>query len=205
MFTGIVQTIGTVTRCLPKGGDVEVVIAASPGYLEGTALGDSIAVNGCCLTVTQLVDGEFTADVSRETLSLTTLGSNWASGSRVNLEKALRAGDALGGHYVTGHVDGIATVAAVKDDARSRRVEFVVPVKLARYIARKGSVTVDGVSLTVNGVTDLDAGSPDARFDVNLVPHTLDVTILGGYVEGTRVNIEVDIIARYLERMMGAP
>lgn len=203
MFTGIVRTIGTVTRCVPKGGDLEIGIAASAGYLEGTALGDSIAVNGCCLTVTDLVDGAFTADVSRETLSLTTLG-DWVAGSRVNLEKALRAGDALGGHYVTGHVDGIASVAAVTDDARSRRVEFVVPVKLARYIARKGSVTVDGVSLTVNGVTDLDAGTPDARFDVNLAPHTLTVTILGGYVPGTRVNLEVDIIARYLERMMGA-
>ena len=203
MFTGIIQTIGTVTRCVAKGGDVEIAIAASAGYLEGTALGDSIAVNGCCLTVTQLADGAFTADVSRETLSLTTL-ADWAAGSRVNLEKALRAGDALGGHYVTGHVDGIASVAAVTDDARSRRVEFVVPAKLARYIARKGSVTVDGVSLTVNGVTELDAGKPDARFDVNLVPHTLDVTILGGYVPGTRANIEVDIIARYLERMMGA-
>ncbi|MEQ1580498.1 MAG: riboflavin synthase [Steroidobacteraceae bacterium] len=203
MFTGIVQTIGTVTRCLPKGGDVEIAIAAPAGYLEGTALGDSIACNGCCLTVTQLAEGAFTADVSRETLSLTTLG-NWTAGSRVNLERALRAGDALGGHYVTGHVDGIATVAAVTDDARSRRVEFVVPVKLARYIARKGSVTVDGVSLTVNGVTDLDAGKPDARFDVNLVPHTLEATVLGGYVAGTRVNFEVDIIARYVERMMGA-
>lgn len=204
MFTGIVQAIGTVTRCVPKGGDVEIAIAAPAGYLEGTALGDSIACNGCCLTVTRLADGVFTADVSRETLSLTTLG-DWADGSRVNLEKALRAGDALGGHYVTGHVDGIATVAAVTDDARSRRVEFVVPVKLARYIARKGSVTVDGVSLTVNGVTDLDAGKPDARFDVNLVPHTLEATILGGYVPATRVNFEVDIIARYLERMMGEP
>ncbi len=204
MFTGLVQTIGTVTRCIPKGGDLEIAVAAPAGYLEGTALGDSIAVNGCCLTVTQIVDGAFTADVSRETLSLTTLGSNWAAGSRVNLEKALRAGDALGGHYVTGHVDGIASVSTVTDDARSRRVEFVVPLKLARYIARKGSVTVDGVSLTVNGVTELDAGKPDARFAVNLVPHTLDVTILGGYVPGTRVNLEVDIIARYLERMMGA-
>jgi riboflavin synthase len=203
MFTGIVQTIGTVTRCVSKGGDVEIAIAAPAGYMEGTALGDSIACNGCCLTVTQLVDGAFTADVSRETLSLTTLG-DWEAGSRVNLEKALRAGDALGGHYVTGHVDGVATVAAITDDARSRRLEFVVPLKLARYIARKGSVTVDGVSLTVNGVTELRAGMPDARFDVNLVPHTLDVTILGGYVPGKRVNIEVDIIARYLERMMGA-
>jgi riboflavin synthase len=203
MFTGIVQTIGTVTRCDPRGGDTEIAIAASAGYLEGTALGDSIAVNGCCLTVTQLVDNAFMADVSRETLSLTTLG-DWAVGARVNLEKALRAGDALGGHYVTGHVDGVATVAAVTDDARSRRVGFVVPVTLGRYIARKGSVTIDGVSLTVNGVTELGAGTPDARFEVNLVPHTLNVTILGGYVPGTRVNLEVDIIARYMERMMGA-
>ena len=134
---------------------------------------------------------------------MTTLG-DWAAGARVNLEKARRAGDALGGHYVTGHVDGIATVVSMTDDARSRRVEFAVPVALGRYIARKGSVTIDGVSLTVNGVTELGAGMPDARFDVNLVPHTLEVTILGGYVAGRRANIEVDIIARYIERMMGA-
>jgi riboflavin synthase len=203
MFTGIVQAIGTVSSIEPAGGDVRLTIAAAEGYFSGAALGDSISVNGCCLTVTQFVDAAFVADVSRETLSLTTLGS-WIIGTRVNLEKALRAGDALGGHYVSGHVDGVATVTAITSDARSRRVEFAVPAGLARYIARKGSVTIDGVSLTVNGVSDLRSAQAGARFDVNLVPHTLDVTILGGYAAGTRVNFEVDVIARYLERMMDA-
>lgn len=199
MFTGIVQTVGSVVRLQPRAGDIELAIEVPAGYLAGTALGDSIAVSGCCLTVTQMEDRVFTADVSRETLSLTTLG-DWSVGTRVNLEKALRAGDALGGHYVSGHVDGVATVTSMHDDARSRRVEFAVPASLARYIARKGSVTVDGVSLTVNGVSSTGAGG--ARFDVNLVPHTLAVTVLGGHVPGIRVNLEVDIIARYLERMM---
>jgi len=202
MFTGIVQAIGSVSKYATRGGDVEITISAPPGFLDGASLGDSIAVNGCCLTVVRIADGAFTADVSRETLSLTTL-EGWAKGTRVNLEKALKAGDALGGHYVTGHVDGVATVVGVTEDARSRRVEFSVPAKLGRYIARKGSVTVDGTSLTVNGVSDLRADSRDARFDVNLVPHTLEVTILGGYATGTRVNLEVDIIARYVERMTG--
>lgn len=203
MFTGIVQTIGTVRDLKATGGDVRLTIAAADGYLDGAALGDSISVNGCCLTVTQFVDAAFVADVSRETLSLTTLGA-WAIGTRVNLEKALRAGDALGGHYVSGHVDGVATVTSISSDARSQRVEFAIPTALARYIARKGSVAIDGVSLTVNGVSDLRVNEAAARFDVNLVPHTLDVTILGGYAPGTRVNFEVDVIARYLERMMGA-
>ncbi len=202
MFTGIVQTIGTVTRCTPVGGDVQVAFAVAAGYLEGVAPGDSIAVNGCCLTVTNLTGSGFAADVSLETLSLTTLG-DWQPGMRVNLEKALRAGDALGGHYVSGHVDGVATVTAMAEDARSRRVEFSVPVALARYLARKGSVTIDGVSLTVNGVTELRPDTTAARFDVNLVPHTLGATILGTYGTGTHVNLEVDIIARYLERMRG--
>lgn len=200
MFTGIVQALGSVLRVEPRAGDVELAIEVPEGYLAETSLGDSIAVSGCCLTVTQMTDGSFTADVSRETLSLTTLG-DWKIGDRVNLEKALRAGDALGGHYVSGHVDGVATVTSVEDDARSRRVEFTVPAPLARYIARKGSVTVDGVSLTVNGVSPAGSGSP--RFDVNLVPHTLEVTVLGSHRPGTRVNLEVDVIARYLERMMG--
>lgn len=199
MFTGIVQKLGSISHVRERAGDVELAIETPEDYLAGTAAGDSIAVNGCCLTVVRLEDKVFTADVSRETLSLTTLG-DWSHGTRVNLEKALRAGDALGGHYVSGHVDGVATVTSVQDDARSRRVEFAVPVGLSRYIARKGSVTVDGVSLTVNGVSPLGA---EARFDVNLVPHTLAVTVLGSYVPGTRVNLEVDIIARYLERMMG--
>lgn len=193
MFTGIVQTLGSVTRIQPRGGDVELVIAAADGYLDGTALGDSIAVNGCCLTVTRLDGSAFAADVSRETLSLTTL-QGWQAGTRVNLEKALRAGDALGGHYVSGHVDGVIAVTSIVDDARSRRVEFSVPRLLARYVARKGSVTLDGVSLTVNEVDGV-------RFAVNLIPHTLEVTTLGTLAKGGRVNLEIDTLARYVERL----
>jgi riboflavin synthase len=157
-------------------------------------VGGSIAVSGACLTATALEAHAFAADVSRETLSLTTLGAA-VPGTRVNIEKALQAGQALGGHYVTGHVDGVGEVIARHDDARSVRMEFEVPADLARYVARKGSICVDGVSLTVNGVSG-------RRFDVNLVPHTLEVTTLGDYRPGTRVNLEVDIIARYLERML---
>jgi riboflavin synthase len=157
-------------------------------------LGGSIAVNGVCLTAVQLEAAAFAADVSRETLSLTTVGQ-WEHDTRVNLEKALTAGQALGGHYVTGHIDGVGQVLARRNDARSVRVDFEVPAELARYIARKGSVCVDGASLTVNQVSG-------RRFDVNLVPHTLGQTILGGYAPGTRVNLEVDIIARYLERLL---
>ena len=162
--------------------------------LEGIDLGGSVAVNGVCLTATRFDRSSFVADVSRETLSLTTLG-DWGVGSRVNLEKALLAGQALGGHYVTGHVDGVGLVVARHDDARSVRMEFQVPAGLARYVARKGSICIDGVSLTVNGATA-------DRFDVNLVPHTLEVTTLGRLRPGSRVNLEVDIIARYVERMM---
>ena len=162
--------------------------------LAGVEIGGSIAVNGCCLTAIELEPRAFKADLSRETLSLTTAG-DWTAGTPVNLEKALTAGQSLGGHYVTGHVDDVGRVVARHEDVRSVRMEFEVPDELARYVARKGSVCVDGVSLTVNGV----AGR---RFDVNLVPHTLEMTILGDYRPGTRVNLEVDIIARYLERLL---
>jgi len=194
MFTGIIQGVGTVLGIEPRGGDVSMTFDTGDVTLDEVELGGSIAVNGVCLTAVQRESHRFTADVSRETLSLTTLGE-CAPGSRVNLEKALQAGQSLGGHYVTGHVDGVGRVTARHDDARSVRVEFEVPPELARYVARKGSVCVDGVSLTVNGVTG-------DRFDVNLVPHTLAMTILDGYQPGTRVNLEVDIIARYLERML---
>lgn len=194
MFTGIVQGVGSVRSVEPQGGDVTLWVDTGRVPLEDVQVGGSIAVNGACLTAVQLEPHAFAADVSRETLSLTTAGE-WAPGTRVNLEKALTAGQALGGHYVTGHVDGVGRVVSRHDDARSVRVEFEVPRGLARYIARKGSVCVDGVSLTVNGVSG-------RLFDVNLVPHTLELTILGGYQPGTRVNIEVDIIARYLERML---
>jgi riboflavin synthase len=194
MFTGIVQGVGRVRSVESRGGDVTMWIETGDVPLAGVEIGGSIAVNGCCLTAVRLQPAAFAADLSRETLSLTTAG-DWRSGTAVNIEKALTAGQALGGHYVTGHVDGVGQVVSRQDDARSVRVEFEVPSDIARYVARKGSVCVDGVSLTVNGVSG-------RHFDVNLVPHTLDVTILGGYRPGTRVNLEVDIIARYLERLV---
>jgi len=194
MFTGIVQGVGTVRAIEPRGGDVTIVIDTGAVSLADIELGGSIAVSGVCLTATQHTSSSFAADVSRETLALTTLGG-WVAGTKVNLEKALLAGQALGGHYVTGHVDGVGQVVSRHDDARSVRMEFVVPPELARYVARKGSICIDGVSLTVNGATG-------DRFDVNLVPHTLEVTTLGGLQAGSRVNLEVDIIARYVERMM---
>ena len=193
MFTGIIQTIGEVDSITAEEGDVELQIAAPGLGLDAVAIGDSIAVNGCCLTVTRLLDNAFIADVSHETLNVTTLGG-WQVGTLVNLEKALTAGQPLGGHYVTGHVDGVATISALETDARSTRMQIEVPKEFARYIARKGSITIDGVSLTVNEVGP-------TTFAVNLIPHTLDVTILNRYVVGTRVNFEVDIIARYLERL----
>jgi riboflavin synthase len=194
MFTGIVQGVGTVRALTPRGGDVTIVIDTGGVSLAGIELGGSIAVAGVCLTATRFDAGSFDADVSRETLSLTTLG-DWLVGSRVNLEKALLAGQALGGHYVTGHIDGVGEVVSRKEDARSVRMEFRVPPELARYVARKGSICIDGASLTVNGVTG-------DHFDVNLVPHTLEVTTLGRLQPGSRVNLEVDIIARYVERML---
>ena len=194
MFTGIVQGVGTVRAIEPRGGDVTLVFDTAGVSLADIEPGGSVAVSGVCLTATRFDAASFAADVSRETLSLTTLG-DWVVGSRVNLEKALLAGQALGGHYVTGHVDGVGELVSRHDDARSVRMEFRVPSNLARYVARKGSICIDGVSLTVNGARG-------DRFDVNLVPHTLEVTTLGGLQAGSRVNLEVDIIARYVERMM---
>ncbi|MFO1393535.1 MAG: riboflavin synthase [Steroidobacteraceae bacterium] len=196
MFTGIVQGVGRIRSVEPRGGDVTLWIETGPVALDDVQVGGSIAVSGACLTATRLESHAFAADVSRETLMLTTLGEA-AAGRRVNIEKALAAGQPLGGHYVTGHVDGVGRVVSRHDDARSVRMEFEVPAELARYVARKGSVCVDGVSLTVNGV----AGR---QFDVNLVPHTLELTTLGDLRAGAAVNIEVDIIARYLERMLEA-
>jgi len=195
VFTGIIQDVGTVRGVTPRGGDTEFVFAVDRLPLAGVRPGDSIAVNGVCLTATRVGADEFAADVSRETLAVTTL-AELASGTRVNLEPALRAGDALGGHLVSGHVDGVAEVLAIEPDARSVRVTIGVPRQLARYIARKGSVAVDGVSLTVNGVDG-------EVFDVNLVPHTQSVTTLGAWAPGRRVNLEVDQVARYVERLIG--
>ncbi len=196
MFTGIVAGIGTVVATAKRGGDVELLIDAGSLAIADAALGDSISVAGACLTVTRLDGPRFAADVSNETLARTTLGTRGV-GSRVNLERSLRAGDALGGHYVSGHVDGLARLTAESDDARSRRLVFSVPDELARYIAAKGSVTLEGVSLTVNEVDG-------STFGVNLIPHTRAVTTLGTLAVGDTVNLEIDMIARYLERLMGA-
>jgi riboflavin synthase len=196
MFTGIVLDIGRVASREMRGVDARLIITTKNLDLSDTAIGDSISVQGVCLTVVSLTRDSFTADVSHETLSLTTLGELDA-GSSVNLEPALRAGDRLGGHLVSGHVDGVAHVAATSHDGDSLRVKVTLPAELARYIARKGSVTVDGVSLTVNEVEG-------ATFGVNLIPHTQTVTTLGRLQPGTRVNLEVDQMARYAERLLTA-
>jgi riboflavin synthase len=194
LFTGIIQDSGRVERRETRGGDLRLVISSARLTAAGLNVGDSICVQGCCLTVTALAGGSFSADVSRETLSVTTLG-DLAVGARVNLEPALRAGEPLGGHLVSGHVDAVAHLAASRADARSQRLTFAVPAPLMRYIAPKGSIAVDGVSLTVNEV----AGT---TFGVNIIPHTQSVTTLGALTVGSAVNLEVDQVARYLERLM---
>lgn len=195
MFTGIIQDVGTIQGRVARGGDVRLVIGVNALDLARTAQGDSICVQGVCLTALAIAPRSFEADVSGETLSMTTLGA-LEVGSPVNLEPALRAGDPLGGHLVSGHVDGIGEVLCTQEDARSLRVTIAAPASLARYIAPKGSVTLEGVSLTVNEVQA-------DRFGVNLIPHTRDVTTLGGLRKGTRVNLEIDQIARYVERLLG--
>jgi riboflavin synthase len=196
MFTGIVQDLGRVASREMRGVDARLVIVTQKLDLSSTAIGDSISVQGVCLTVTAVSADSFTADVSHETLSLTTLGQ-LEVGSTVNLEPALRAGDRLGGHLVSGHVDGIASVTSTGRDGDSLRVKIAVPPDLARYIARKGSVTLDGVSLTVNEVEGV-------TFGVNLIPHTQLVTTLGKLQAGTKVNLEVDQMARYAERLLAS-
>jgi riboflavin synthase len=194
MFTGIVQDIGEVRARVPRGGDVRLTIGVKSLDLSRTAEGDSICVQGVCLTALAITPSAFEADVSAETLSLTTLGT-LAIGSPVNLEPALRAGDPLGGHLVSGHVDGLGEVVSTHEEARSLRVTIAAPQALARFIAQKGSITVEGVSLTVNDV----AG---AQFGVNLIPHTREVTTLGRLQKGSRVNLEIDQVARYVERLL---
>jgi len=194
MFTGIIETLGTIAAMEPRGGDLRLKVRAPGMDLGDTKLGDSIAVNGVCLTVTELGGGQFAADVSRESLSVTTLG-DLGVGDRVNLERALTLNTRLGGHLVSGHVDGVGELLSMHPDARSTRVQFRAPDALARYIAAKGSITIDGTSLTVNGVDG-------ASFDVNIIPHTWELTRFSVYRVGSRVNLEVDLIARYLERLM---
>ncbi len=193
MFTGIVQSQGTLVAVVPRGADCELEIDAPGMDWTGSKVGDSISVGGVCLTITALAGARFKADVSGETLACTTFGE-LRPGRRLNLEPALRAGDRLGGHLVSGHVDGVGTLRERRDEGRSERLEFEAPQSLAYYIARKGSICIDGVSLTVNDV----AG---ARFGVNLIPHTLSVTTLDSLRPGDRVNLEVDLVARYLERL----
>ena len=196
MFTGIVQDVGSVLALEAREGDLRLTVGVARLDLERLQLGDSIAVAGVCLTAVALAPAAhtFSADVSRETLAYTTIGA-WRTGQRVNLEPALRAGEALGGHLVAGHVDGVGELRERRGDARSEQLRIAVPHALAPYLARKGSITVDGVSLTVNEVDG-------AQFSVNLVPHTLAVTTLGQLTVGDRVNLEVDVIARYVERLM---
>lgn len=194
MFTGIIEALGTVAALEEKGGDVRLTIESGGLDMADVVLGDSIAVNGVCLTVVDRGSTGFAADVSGETLSLTSIGK-LAMGSRVNLEKAMQSGSRFGGHMVSGHVDGLAEVVSRHGDARSERFRIRAPAALARYIAHKGSVTIDGTSLTVNVVEGCE-------FELNIIPHTLENTIIGEYQPGALVNIEVDIIARYLERLL---
>ena len=197
MFTGIITGVGRIAAREPRGGDLRLTVATGNLPFETPQLGESIAVNGVCLTVVAFDATSFQADVSTETLALTTLG-RLADEAPVNLERALRASDRLGGHLVSGHVDGLGRVASITDDARAQRWRFEAPPALLRYIAKKGSICVDGVSLTVNAVDD-------AAFEVALVPHTVAHTAFAATRVGDPVNLEVDLVARYLERLRSAP
>jgi riboflavin synthase len=194
MFTGIIVATGHISSLADTGGDLQLGVDAARLDLERIAVGDSVSVQGACLTVTRKEGTRFYADVSRETMAKTTLGS-LSPGARVNLEPSLRAGDPLGGHWVSGHVDAVGTLTAVRQEARSWRLEFELPESLMRYVAPKGSICVDGVSLTVNEVGG-------RRFGVNIIPHTYQVTTLGELRIGAAVNIEIDVIARYIDRLM---
>lgn len=194
MFTGIIQSIGEVAAVEPAGGDLRLRINTGKLDLSDVGLGDSICTNGVCLTVIELPGDGYWADVSIESLNFTTLGS-LKPGSKVNLEKALTPETRLGGHIVSGHVDGVGEVVSLVEDARSIRVVLRAPDDLAKYIAHKGSICIDGTSLTVNAVNG-------AEFDLNIIPQTMAETVFGEYRPGSRVNLEVDVIARYLERLM---
>ena len=194
MFTGIIESIGTIRAMTPKGGDVRVLVETGKLDLSDVKLGDSIAVNGVCLTAVELPGNGFGADVSRETLARTAF-VDLKAGSRVNLEKALTPTSRLGGHLVSGHVDGVGEVVAREENARAVQFRIRVPRELAKYIALKGSITVDGTSLTVNSVNGTE-------FELTIGPHTLAETIMVDYRPGRKVNLEVDLLARYLERLL---
>lgn len=194
MFTGIIESIGKVEKIESKSGDAKIIINVGQLDMSDVALGDSIACNGVCLTAIEFNEHSYTADVSGETLRLTTIG-DLAVGSSVNLEKALTPTTRLGGHLVSGHVDGVGEIISIEKDSRSIHYKIKAPMEIAHYIAKKGSICVDGVSLTVNEVND-------NVFDLNLVPHTLSETTASDYQVGTKVNLEVDLLARYLERLL---
>ena len=193
MFTGIITDVGRV-KSVSQQADRRYVLETAYD-MDTVDIGASIACSGCCLTVVEKARGWFAVDVSNETLSKTTLGQ-WSEGTTVNLERALKAGDELGGHVVSGHVDGLGTITSITPDAGSVRIAFKVPDDLVKLIAPKGSITVDGISLTVNGVSE-------DGFDVNIIPHTQEVTTLGGVQIGDNVNLEVDMLARYVARLLG--
>ena len=194
MFTGIIEAVGEIAEMQPRGGDMRLRIRSGKLPLQGVALGDSICTSGVCLTVTELPGDGYWCDVSNETLAFSTLGG-LSVGSRVNLERSLTPESRLGGHIVSGHVDGVGTVISQREDGRSVRWVIEAPDELAKYIAHKGSICVDGTSLTVNAVSG-------AQFSLNIIPQTSQETLFGGYDTGTRVNLEVDVIARYLERLL---
>lgn len=194
MFTGIIEAVGTLTAVEPKNGDLRLRVKTNDLDLLDVQLGDSIATNGVCLTVVELPGDGYWADVSVETLDNTTL-RDWKIGMRVNLEKALTPQTRLGGHMVSGHVDAVGEVVSRHKDARSERFRLRAPAELAKYIAHKGSITIDGTSLTVNAIDG-------AEFELNIVPHTIAKTVMGDYAAGSKVNLEVDLIARYLERLL---
>lgn len=194
MFTGIIETIGKIAATKKIGGDLRIIVSA-PDYAErDIALGDSIAINGVCLTVIERQGADLSFDVSLESINHTLIG-DWVVGAGVNLEMALLPTTRLGGHLVSGHVDGVARLTHIQEDARSWRMVFEVPSELKKYIAKKGSITINGTSLTVNSVDD-------NLFDINVIPHTFEVTTLGELRVDSKVHIEVDLIARYLERLL---
>ncbi len=203
MFTGIIEAVGQVVASQSKQGDIRLRINTGKMDLSDVKLGDSIATNGVCLTVVELPGDGFWADVSQESITHTNI-MDWKSGQSVNLEQALTLATRLGGHMVTGHVDGLGAILSRSEDARSVRFKIKAPAELSKYIAAKGSITVDGVSLTVNAIEDASSGSDKGAtiFDLNIVPHTVQETVIKGYQVGHSVHLEVDVIARYLERMM---
>jgi riboflavin synthase len=194
MFTGIIKARGLITAMEQRGGDVRLTVSSDGLPFSAYEIGESIAVNGVCLTAVALHERGFDTDVSVETLDVTALG-RLAVSSAVNLEPAISLGERLGGHLVSGHVDCVGEVVSRVSDARSVRLAIEIPMQYAHYVAKKGSICIDGVSLTINEVSG-------SRFELNIIPHTADVTIIGDYSVGTSVNVEVDLLARYLERLL---